>query len=146
MSFFSNTDVYDIKDSTEGLRVNKNEVRESKLSILLQKGDHSDESMDFLSNILKAIGFDINTDCTVRIFDEDELVSLSKVLFLDKSKYILSFGIATSQFDSQATIAKDRWNHFDSFSLIVSNKLDDIKNNINLKRNLWVELKKVFNG
>lgn len=146
MSFFSNTDVYDIKDSTEGLLINKNDIRKSQLSILLKKDDHSDESMDFLSNILKAIGFDINADCTLRIFDEDELVSLSKVLFLDKSKYIISFGIATSQFDSQATIAKDRWNHFDSFSLIVSNKLDDIKNNINLKRNLWVELKKVFNG
>ena len=146
MSFFSNTDVYDIKDSTEGLRVNKNDIRESQISILLHKEDHSDESMDFLSNILKAIGFDINTDCTVRIFDEDELVSISKVLFLDKSKYILSFGIAASQFDSQAAIAKEQWNHFDSFSLIVSNKLDDIKNNINLKRNLWVELKKVFNG
>ena len=146
MSFFSNTDVYDIKDSTEGLRVNNNDVRETQLSILLQKGDYSDESMDFLSNILKAIEFDINADCAVRVFDKDESVSLSKVFSLDKSKYIISFGIATSQFDTQATIAKDRWNHFDNFSLIISNKLDGIKNNINLKRNLWVELKKVFNG
>ncbi len=146
MSIFSNTDIYVIKDSTSGKKVIQNGIQKSTLSILLSKGVFNPTSIEFLKTILTAIGFDIDKDCIIREFDFNERVSIHKVKQQDKSKFILSFGLDISAFDIQAKISMYKWNHFDSLSLLLSDNLDKIKSNINLKRNLWIELKKTFNG
>ncbi len=145
MDIFYNTDIYNIPEATEGNRISTNNIEKSLITILLKINDYNNESLNFLESIMKAIGFDLNSECILREFKENILIDFSKIKDDDNSKYLIGFGLKTNQFKTQAIINTEKWNHFDNLSLLLSDSLDKIKNDIKLKKTLWIELKKVFN-
>ncbi len=145
MNIFYNTDIYNIPEDTAGNRILTNNLEKSLITVMLKKDDYNNDSLVFLESIMKAIGFDMKSECILREFKEDIPIDLSKIKHDDNSKYLIAFGIKPNQLKTQAIINPGKWNHFDDLSLLLSNSLDKIKNDIKLKKTLWVELKKVFN-
>jgi hypothetical protein len=114
------------------------------ISVLLIEDEFNEEQSDFLSKIMNSIGFDISTELTIRVFKTDNIINISEIIRQDTSKYLIGFGIKKEQVNTQSILNEKKWNHFDSFSLILMDNLSTISKDINLKRKLWVELKNEF--
>ncbi len=138
--------LYSIPDSSGGKLVKSNEFSHSFLTAVINGNEYNPDNMDFLRKIISALKISWDSDCRVRIFNESQNISITKLLNEDKSKYFLAFGFSPKQFNTQAILQINKWNRFDSFKLLLSFKLEDLKSNTSHKRILWNELQTEFNG
>ncbi len=145
MREFYDFDIYKIPKTTVGKIINADKPKNTKLTVLVNSDDYNNEQKTFLEKIIKSINIDFDENCTVRGFEKNETVDLSKVHNEDNSKNIISFGIDTKQFYSQANLSYGEWNNFVNFGLLIFDNLDNIKENINLKKTLWNNLLIKFN-
>lgn len=146
MNDFYDFTIYDIPKSKAGKILIQDKIENPRITILLNNGEYSDEDINFLSKIMHSIAFNIKVDCQIRTFDKNDIINLSEIHNLDKSKFILSFGLTGKQFTLHADIKSKQWLNFNTFSFILSNSLSELNKNVNLKREFWFELKKQFNA
>lgn len=138
--------VYKISDNSKGKLVKSNEFSHAYLTILIPENDNSSANLDFLKKIISALNISWESDCRIRSFQIYTKIDIYKILHEDKSKYILSFGFAPENFNSQAILNTNKWNKFNSFKMLLSFTLSGLKDNNVNKRILWNELQKEFNG
>jgi len=146
MSHFLNFKFYNLKESIIGIPIESQEQQDKyKISILLLKDEYNNQLLSFLSKIIKAIGLDISKECNIREFKREDMINISKIIKSDNSTHLIVFGISPSQIDTQVSLRVNNWNYFDNHSILFTNKLIDIENNIKYKRIFWQELKQEFN-
>jgi len=140
---FFDTPVYLSPDSTVGELYNDRFIDGATIGVLLKKNESA--HIGFLSKIIKAIGFDIERDCNVRLFEDSDTIDLKEIVKNDKVKYIFAFGLEIDSFDVQAILKRYNWNRFENFSLLHSYSLTNLQQNQKYKMILWSQLQKQFN-
>ena len=142
-SDFLDIPVYISPLTTSG-RLYKTHIDNAPLCILTSEDEM--EYIEFLAKIIKAINYDIEKDCNIRVFDENDIIGLKDIVNMDSPEYILVFGLELKRFDVQAVLKAYDWNRFENFSLLHSYGLRSLFNNQRYKKLLWSQLKTGFDG
>ena len=138
--------VYKLQERSEGELVKKNKYSYAYLTILIPESDNTTKNIEFLKKIISALNISWDSDCRIRIFNNNVKIALASIAYNDKSKYYIAFGVSPEQFDIQAILKINKWNNFNSFNILLSYKLDQLIDNNTNKRILWNELKSKFDG
>jgi len=138
--------IYKMTENSEGELIKTNKFSYAYLTILIPESDNSNNNIEFLKKIISALDISWESDCRIRVFKNDKRINLAKIFYNDNSNYLIAFGFATDQFDTQAILKINKWNNFNSFNLLLSYSLAELIDNNTNKRILWNELKSKFNG
>jgi len=140
---FHDIPVYISPEATAGTLHNAH-INGAPITILLEREETG--LLDFLAKIIKAIGYDLDKDCNIRLFSGDDYIALKDIIKEDAPGYILAFGIDNKRVDTQAALKDYNWNRFENFAFLHSYSLRDLNKNQVFKKLLWSKLKEEFNG
>ncbi len=140
MKEFYDFDIYKIPKTTSGKIIDKDTTQNTKLTVLLDCGGYNEKQKTFLKKIITSVNIDFNKNCTVRCFEKNESIDIGNIYNKDKCGNIISFGIDTESFYTQANLSYGKWNNFVNFGLLIFDNLDKISGDINLKKSLWNNL------
>lgn len=141
MQDYFDFDIYRLKKAATGTIVNDANKAGIKFIIILESDNYNAEMIEFLKKVFASISVDLLTDCTILSFNRQDILSFENIFKFGISKHIISFGIDSSYFDVQTFLKKREWNCFENFSIMLFDNLHEIRNNQNLKRKLWEQLK-----
>jgi hypothetical protein len=142
-AIFENEEIYSIPEpGTLSLYFN-NSGFEGPL-ICIKKSELSETNISFLEKIIKAIGFDLKTQCELAIFENDQQYVFRQVLGHPESGQTLLFGQFHSQFDFQFHVKLNEWINMSGYSFLFSYDLASLANDQGKKQELWKALKSKY--
>lgn len=103
-----------------------------------------DPQMEFLSNLLSACNLSME-DISLINYDQNKEVSYEKIIDQFQSQKILIFGVDASSLGLPFTIPHFQIQIFNNQIFLLIPALIQILNDISLKKQLWICLKKLFN-
>lgn len=103
-----------------------------------------DPQMEFLSNLLSACNLSME-DISLINYDQNKEVSYEKIIDQFQSQKILIFGVDASSLGLPFTIPHFQIQIFNNQIFLLIPALRQILNDISLKKQLWICLKKLFN-
>lgn len=115
-----------------------------KLLVVVKRSDFSEENKAFLSKVLSAVKFDINSDCRVLILPEKGDYGIGNLLNTEQCTSILLFGINPKHIGLSIETFLYAPFKIASFSFLLGQSLEKIKNSTENKKSLWSALQKLF--
>ncbi len=115
------------------------------LTLNEQKEKTSKELLSFLKKILSAIGYELENDVAMIQVERSKSVQIADLKKSVKFKYLINFGMPLSN------LGLNLENNFlykpvtlNGVSIINANSLEEIQQNVNLKKHFWNCLKATF--
>lgn len=109
--------------------------------IYLPESQNKIENIEFLNKIIDSIS--INTKKNYVIVEVEDSIPID--INDDKQKFspsfIIAFGIDIQSLSINAKLEQRNWNHFDTFSFMMFDEIEKVKNSADLKKNLWDKIK-----
>ncbi|MEO7316331.1 MAG: hypothetical protein ABIW47_14170 [Ginsengibacter sp.] len=103
-----------------------------------------DQQMEFLSNLLSACKLSME-DISLINYDQNKEVKYEEIIDQFQSQKILIFGVDASELGLPFTIPHFQIQIFNNQTFLLNPALGKILNDISLKKQLWICLKKLFN-
>jgi hypothetical protein len=144
MSDYIDFEIYKINPGTGIRKTTTCNPGELKCVILL--GQDDPDTMAFLTKILSSLNISLANECNIIAAEEDASISFKDIFINGHADHIISFGLNKMVFNTQANLTLRDWNHFESFSLLLFDRLKDISASTDLKRKLWDRIKILKNG
>lgn len=103
----------------------------------------ADNEMKFLSDLLSACKISI-ADISIVNFDQNTGINYQDLIEQFQSKKIFIFGVSATELGLPFTIPFFQIQKFHEQTYLINPPLEDFLNNIDLKKELWNCLKKIF--
>ena len=142
-TLFENEEIYSIPEAGDVNLHFKNSGFPGPL-ICIKKTELNETNVLFLEKIIKAIGFDLNTQCELAFFENDQQHLFTQFLSLPGSGKTILFGQFHSQFDFQFHIKLNEWINLSRYSILFSYDLAALLNDQAKKQELWKALKSMY--
>lgn len=142
-ALFENEEIYLIPEPVSLSLHFKNNGFQGPL-ICIKKPEINENNISFLEKILKAIGFDLRTQCELAIFENDQQYPFSQVLNLPKSGQTILFGQFHSQFDFRFNVNLNEWVYLNGYNFLFTYDLSSLLNDQSKKQELWTALKSKY--
>ena len=139
MSEYIDFEIYQINPGKGITKATTCEPAKLKCILLLAQDDP--ETIAFLTKIMSSVDLSITNECNTFILDEAANIGFEDIFKNGHANRIICFGINKSVFNTMANIKLREWNNFESFSLLLFDKLREINGSNDMKRKLWDQIK-----
>ncbi len=109
--------------------------------ICIQKTELTDANLAFLEKIIKAIGFELTTQCELVVLDILKKYSFRDLLKTPSSGQTILFGNFKDQLDLNLHISLNEWITTGNFLCMFSFSLEELQKDTLKKQGLWQSLK-----
>ena len=117
---------------------------ENAVVFIVGKEDIDAGHMDLLSKIALAIGIDIEKQAILIQLENNTQYSIMDILKHHRNTTLIIFGHHEDQIKTQFNKIKYFWLKFGGHQILFADTLISISENINLKKELWTQLKSEF--
>jgi len=111
--------------------------------LLVMDGQDYDDNKDLISNIMKAINYDLDSDVRTFILPQGVEINLAE-LVSEKNKYVIAFGVNPKRISMNASFRANTFYQTEAFEIMLSYALEDLNSNVSYKKGLWKVLQEKF--
>jgi hypothetical protein len=114
------------------------------LFILAYKTDLHADNISKLNQILSAIKYDPKEDIATVYIADDHPFSLAELLNKHTCSEVLIFGLHPKMIGLNIYAKRYQWIHLENTTILFADKLEVLKDNKDMKNQLWLSLKSRF--
>ncbi len=134
--------IYNVLQDNNEL-VGASDIIEVELLVIVEVSDYVGRYVQSLDELISAVKIESN-DLKMLIISEEDHINLANLHRAYKFKNCLSFGISLPRLGLNTININYKLLKLEHFQLIFSDKLNILMENQNYKKQLWMELKKMF--
>ena len=120
-------------------------IDNAECMILIRKQDNTEGRIELMKKILKAIGLELEKNAVGYLIEKNTQYRISHYLPANRKLKILIFGLPAKKFNLQITTIPYKIINIDQHQFLFAHSLEDLASSTEYKRQLWEQLKILFN-
>ena len=134
--------IYRLKEENENTQQALS--HQKKIKIFLTEEENTALKLSFLDKIIGSIGKDLTNDCEIIVLNQSDKLSISNLIGSQEKYSLILFGIDKNWLGLKLPIPSYRCFKMVQSKMLFCDKLGSIEQDIKLKKQLWQELKFMF--